>query len=106
MRRCTKKNFVELWDPNTATCFNFDRDAGSGSGGMNQRANDPQCPMKKIWCVAGEDNVWANIQAEVAPVLINYDLDNKNHWEPFFNASVGSSSGRTDSTGQAERKMM
>ena len=51
---------------------------------MNQREKDPQCTLKKIWTVVGEKNVWANIQPEVIPVLMQYDLDDPKLWKPYF----------------------
>ena len=51
---------------------------------MNQRPQDPICPMHKIWCVAGEENIWANIQSEEVPVLINFCLENTKYWMPFI----------------------
>jgi len=40
--------------------------------------------MHKIWCIAGEENIWANIQSEEAPVLINFCLENSKYWMPFI----------------------
>lgn len=64
----------------TAECYSFDLafDTVKGVFGfqktqsMNQRALDPQCTMHKVWCVAGQENVWANIQPDEAPVMINF----------------------------------
>lgn len=40
--------------------------------------------MKKVWCIVGQENVWANFQKEEAPVLLKYDLNNKLDWKPFL----------------------
>jgi coiled-coil and C2 domain-containing protein 2A len=61
---------VEIWDPNTGEVFSFDREiytaqsavAKNSAPGMNVRANDPICPLKKIWMIIDQENAWANIQ--------------------------------------------
>jgi coiled-coil and C2 domain-containing protein 2A len=98
LRRDCDQNHVELWNPNTAEVYNFDNQekpkgrpgaaGGAGAGSQdhssrNIRYNDPVCTMKKVWCVIGQDNVWANVQKEEAPVLIKFDLDNPKDWKPF-----------------------
>lgn len=40
--------------------------------------------MKKIWAIAGQENVWANIQQAEAPALMRFDLADKNCWAPFL----------------------
>lgn len=57
---------------------------GSGAPSMNQRAEDPQCPMKRIWCFVGNKNVWANIQPDDDPVNLNFNLDDDTCWAPFL----------------------
>lgn len=96
LRRDTVKNYVEIWNPNTAEVFNFDLVTsqtrsvfGRGtSQNMNQRMFDPQCTLKKIWCVVGQENVWANIQREEAPVLLRFDLYNSRDWRPFLDSKL------------------
>ena len=44
--------------------------------------------MKKVWCVVGQENVWANVQEFEAPSLIEFDFDNKKLWEPFLTPSI------------------
>jgi hypothetical protein len=44
--------------------------------------------MKKVWCVVGQENVWANVQEFDAPSLIEFDFDNKKLWEPFLTPSI------------------
>ena len=85
MRRDIINNWVELWNPSTAQCSNFDRTENkmTGEKNMNQREKDPQCTLKKIWTVVGEDNVWANVQPEVIPVLIQYNLDDPKLWKSY-----------------------
>mmetsp|Transcript_37280 Transcript_37280/g.57182 ORF Transcript_37280/g.57182 Transcript_37280/m.57182 type:complete len:142 (+) Transcript_37280:3332-3757(+) len=59
----------ELWNPMTGECYNFDKTDESlkrlvgqdEAHSMNQRNEDPRCPMKRVWCIVGQENVWANI---------------------------------------------
>lgn len=40
--------------------------------------------MKKIWAIAGQGNVWANVQQAEAPALMHFDLNDKKCWAPFL----------------------
>jgi len=51
-----KSNYTEIWDASTGECYIF---------GVNDLA--PQCPLKRLWCVVGMENVWANVQATDIP---------------------------------------
>ena len=51
---------------------------------LEMRLNDPMCPMKKVHCVISDDNLYANIQKSDFPVLMNFDLEDKKKWSPFF----------------------
>lgn len=61
IRRDCINNFVELWNPMNGECYNFDREVQKKKGvfgendsvSMNQRAFDPVCPLKKVWCIIG-----------------------------------------------------
>lgn len=92
-RRCKVNGYLELWNPMTAECYNFDRietttkqavGADAKSTSTNMRLFDPTCTMKRVWCVVGQDNIWANIQPEDAPVLMNFNLEDKKSWKPFL----------------------
>lgn len=97
-RRDTKAQHLELWDPATGECYSFDSESGpvSGAGGSSsassanqnkkkdKEAADPICPMKKIWCFVGQENVWANVQEVDAPGRLDYDLDKPALWCPFL----------------------
>ena len=74
----TKKptSYTEIWDSATGECFVF--------GDMS---DDPQCPLKKLWCVVGMENVWANVQEVDIPQSMKFDLENPKNWEPFLNES-------------------
>lgn len=64
---------VELWNPMNGECYSF--------GDMNE---DPVCPLKKIWLIVGQENVWANIQLDEIPSLVSWDLNNPKMWSPFL----------------------
>ena len=63
------KHTCELWNPMTAECYNFDKISQNTqqvcgkkkSSNFTMRLFDPICTMKKVWCIVGEENVWANI---------------------------------------------
>jgi hypothetical protein len=40
--------------------------------------------MRKIHCIISNRNIWANIQKNDSPVLINFNIEDKNAWKPFF----------------------
>lgn len=65
MRRDCDNHFVELWNPLTAEVYNVDCMGAmknkEASVNRNIRLNDPVCTLKKIWCVVGKDNIWANV---------------------------------------------
>jgi len=44
--------------------------------------------MKKVWCVITSENIYANVQVEESPILINYDLNNDSCWKPFLTKSL------------------
>lgn len=93
LRRDVKHNFVELWNPMSAECYNFDSTVTNVKGvfgenrqlkAPNNRANDPQCTMKKLWCVVGQENIWANVQPDETPSLLDWNLDRESLWKPFL----------------------
>lgn len=47
-------------------------------------AIDPKCPLQEIHCLATPNNIWANIQDEICPCNMKYDLTNVDNWRPFF----------------------
>jgi coiled-coil and C2 domain-containing protein 2A len=83
-RTCKLTEFIEIWNPMNGEVYNFDRVKSKGKGGRDQGLNqyfaDAICPMKKVWCVVGQENVWANIQERESPPEIIFDFDNKKHW--------------------------
>ena len=40
--------------------------------------------MRKIHCIVSSKNVWANVQKYDNPVLVNFNIDDKKAWKPFF----------------------
>ena len=97
MRRDTTNNHVELWNPMKAEAYFFGRKGqvdrficipvGTGYS-MDIRLNDPTCQLKSIGCVIGEENVWANIQTNDDPALINYHLEDSRSWLPFISKNT------------------
>ena len=69
----SKDPSVELWNPMNGECYSF---------GANN--DDPVCPLKKIWLIVGQENVWANVQPDEIPSLIVWDIENPKLWAPFL----------------------
>lgn len=44
------------------------------------RLNDPLCPLRHLYNLVDEDNIYANIQRYDFPVLVDFNLDNKKNW--------------------------
>ena len=47
-------------------------------------ALDPNCPLKEIYCVATPYNIWANIQPEARPFMMQFNVLDTSQWRPFF----------------------
>lgn len=81
----------------TGECFNFDiseevtkKAIGEYKNpSRNVRGNDPVCNIKKIWCMISPSNVFANVQPELAPVLMNFNVRDEKLWEPFLEKKKG-----------------
>jgi len=56
-------------------------------------AADPHCPLREIACLATPYNLWANVQLEGRPYMMQYDVLNVDHWRPFFGARLPPPSG-------------
>ena len=37
-----------------------------------------------LGCVINNENVWVNIQADVSPSHVLFDIENKKNWMPFL----------------------
>ncbi|OHS98634.1 hypothetical protein TRFO_34969 [Tritrichomonas foetus] len=55
--------------------------------GLVWDSKDANCTMFSIGVVFNEDNVWANIQNEVRPSNIVWNLHDINKWLPFFSSN-------------------
>jgi hypothetical protein len=85
---------IELWAPMTGECYYFkliqNNDSVLGISVKKRfhleigRLNDPICPLKHIFSVVDEKNLYANIQKYDLPVLMDFDFENKKHWKALF----------------------
>ena len=50
--------------------------------------NEPICPLRSIHFVAGETNMWANIQKYDLPVMMDFDFDNPKKWMSYHKKNV------------------
>ena len=87
---------VELWAPLTGECYFFNRKESTDTfmcvpfgrdTYMEIRMNDPLCPLKHIYSIAGPSNLYANIQKYDFPVVMDFDLGKKKKWKPLFETS-------------------
>nr|XP_061833476.1 coiled-coil and C2 domain-containing protein 2A-like isoform X1 [Nerophis lumbriciformis] len=53
---------------------------------------DTFCPLQAVGCLVSADNVWLNIQEQVSPMRINFDVSRSHCWKPFFTGSFPHSS--------------
>lgn len=51
---------------------------------MDKRPNDAICQLRSVGCVISHDNIWANVQDYEDPGLVNFNIDEKKNWKPFF----------------------
>lgn len=51
---------------------------------MDTRQDDPICPLKHVYSIVGEDNVYANIQTFDFPIGMDFDIDNPKQWKKLF----------------------
>ncbi|CAF3271321.1 unnamed protein product [Rotaria socialis] len=62
------------------TCWNV-------SDGQNTSTIETWNPIRSIYLLANEENIWANIQEQDVPSRMNFDVSNTKHWRPFFDRS-------------------
>ena len=93
LRRNKLNNHCEIWDALNGTAVFYGKKKETrkilgcipiASGYSVDGDGDPTCQLKEVGCVIGEHNIWANIQKNGNPSVIDWDLDNKRYWSPFF----------------------
>ena len=60
---------IEIWSPMTGECFNFQNKIKDdfwcglqrGGNSMTTRQHDPICPLRHIYSLVSQDNIYANI---------------------------------------------
>ena len=62
-------NRVTLWDPLT---------------GLSYSSKDDNCTLYSVGMICNQENVWANVQSDVAPFRIDWNIYDKKKWSPFF----------------------
>ncbi|KAM3138989.1 hypothetical protein pb186bvf_008800, partial [Paramecium bursaria] len=93
MRKAVNSNYVQVWNPQTAECFVFQNQqvfkrlfcftVSSGFQNLND-VDDEACPLKQIFCVFDQHNVYVNIQQSDSPSEISFNIEDQNLWEPFL----------------------
>jgi hypothetical protein len=56
----------------------------SGNDADSFTNRDPILPLRKVWALVGSANVWVNMQENVAPALVSYNLLDAQAWQPFL----------------------
>eukprot|EP01038_Epipyxis_sp_PR26KG_P007416 gene7416-10108_t len=56
--------------------------------GFIYSALDPTCPLRDIYCLVTQYNLWGNIQIESRPCKLLYDVTNLENWKPFFTSRM------------------
>lgn len=49
---------------------------------------DTFCPLTKVYCIVGTDNVWANVQIENRVYMQSFNTAQSNDWRPLFTKSL------------------
>jgi hypothetical protein len=53
--------------------------------GVGYSIADPNCPMRAVHSVANNENVWVNIQSDIEPFKMTWEIPfNTRNWLPFF----------------------
>lgn len=92
LRKDRNEHSVEIWCPLNAECYYFELKTptpaccgiGGGKPYLVFRTQDPICPLKKIFNVVGDQNIYANIQKFDFPIQMKFDFSNKKEWKPLF----------------------
>jgi len=85
---------IGVQQPEGDTCWVYtdQSDAGDSAGtlwdpakGNRFAVTDKLCPLKQVIMLFNNQNLWVNIQDEVNPGLMEWDLKDTDAWLPFFN---------------------
>nr|XP_048270990.1 coiled-coil and C2 domain-containing protein 2A isoform X1 [Myodes glareolus]XP_048270991.1 coiled-coil and C2 domain-containing protein 2A isoform X1 [Myodes glareolus] len=68
-----EKNYYLIWNPCSGHCYG---------------QFDTFCPLKRVGCLIGTDNIWFNIQHHDSPLRINFDVTKPKLWKSFFSRSL------------------
>ncbi|KRX04663.1 hypothetical protein PPERSA_04478 [Pseudocohnilembus persalinus] len=85
---------VEIWNPQTGDPYvcksrtyksTFCYCIPTGSGKDNSlEDNDVACPLTQVGCIFDNENVYINMQKEIAPHQIDWNISNTKKWEPYL----------------------
>lgn len=94
LRRDKNTKNCEIWDPYKGECFTvtvkqyetfccfiqYEKQIDNS----NDRGKDPT-PIIEVSCLVSKDNIYYNLQNEIKPPNIDFDIDNDKLWKPFLN---------------------
>jgi len=94
MRRDIKTNEVEIWNAVYGDPYFFKRNDQffscfhlftlNKTSVLDREVSDNDYPIQEIGCVINNENVWVNIQADVSPSHVIFDIENRKNWMPFL----------------------
>ncbi|XP_016994631.2 coiled-coil and C2 domain-containing protein 2A [Drosophila takahashii] len=76
-------SFVLFRQPETAELFLV-----CPSNGKRYQLQDVHCPLRRIFCVVGKQNIFFNIQSETRVSMTNFNLSDGACWFPLFSRRV------------------
>ncbi|XP_037715891.1 coiled-coil and C2 domain-containing protein 2A [Drosophila subpulchrella] len=76
-------SFVLFRQPETAELFLV-----SPSSGKRYQLQDVHCPLRRIFCIVGKQNIHFNIQTETRVSMTNFNLHDGACWFPLFSRRV------------------
>ena len=87
-------SYIEFWNALTGECFAFRQNFGSDgflgfgkvTASLNSHVIDPMLPLRRIYTLVSQDNVYANKQEYDNPIFMDFDLKNARCWKPFFDS--------------------
>ncbi|GLH06303.1 Coiled-coil and C2 domain-containing protein 2A [Gryllus bimaculatus] len=64
-----------LWDPASGQFFDV---------------HSSFCPLRKVFCLINDENIWANVQNVELPQHTKFDVNKRSDWWPAFGRGIGS----------------
>lgn len=95
--RCNNDTFdYELWNAKTGECTYFDKKLIEkkccgftfGRNYASFNISDTICQLKEVGCIVTSENIYINVQSDVNPSNVDFNLLNKSNWKEFLSESA------------------